>query len=299
MPCYHPLDAWRNASGVSFRPTPDSQNIQLPCGRCIGCRLERSRQWALRLTHELRFHEQSSFVTLTYAPEHLPPGGSLRLKDFQDFMKRLRKGVYPQKLRFFHAGEYGEKNSRPHYHAILFGVDFMENRKSIKTTDRGDTTWESPLLSTLWPFGTHQVGSVTFESCAYTARYICKKITGPNAASHYERIDPLTGEIFNLSPEYATMSRRPGIGTLHFQKFGSDIYPADECISRGHPSKPPKFYDRQLEKSDPALYALIKENRECALEVSPKGERSPSRLHVRETVKKAQIGSLKRKYELG
>lgn len=298
MPCFHPISAWRSASGVVFRPTVDASPFQLPCGRCIGCRLEKSRQWALRLTHEARFHDQTSFVTLTYKPEHLPPGGTLVLKDFQDFMKRLRKSC-DKPLRFFHAGEYGERRGRPHYHAIFFGEDFADGAYDVETTDRGDRVWSSPLLDRLWPSGINRVGSLTFESCAYVARYVTKKISGPSARPHYERVDEATGEVFSLKPEYATMSRRPGIGALHAERYLSDIYPSDECVSRGHPSKPPKFYDKVLEKLDPELYALVKDDRECALAVSDKRDRTPRRLDDREFVKLAQLSSLKRRYEIG
>jgi len=298
MPCYHPISAYRTSSGVYFHDVINSSPIKLPCGRCIGCRLERSRQWAVRLVHEKRFHEESAFITLTYDDEHLPEGGSLNVKHFQDFMKRLRDRLGYAKLRFFHAGEYGEKFGRPHYHAIIFGHSFMDDAREIKTTDRGDRTWVSPLLLSTWPHGINRVGEATFESAAYVARYITKKVTGSRAASHYERTDPRTGEIFSLKPEYCTMSRRPGIGALHVTELAHEIYPRDEIISRGHPSKPPRFYDKYLEKLDPEAYALLKENRECALALSPIEERSPHRLSVKETVKLAKIGQLKRNYEI-
>lgn len=299
MPCYHPISAWRNAKGVSFIPNMDGHPIRLPCGRCIGCRLERSRQWAVRLVHENRFHDESAFITLTYDENHLPRDGSLDIKHFQDFMKRLRKFLHPRKVRFFHAGEYGEKFGRPHYHAIIFGASFREGGTLVEVSDRGDTTWSSPDLGRLWPFGINRVGEVSFESCAYVARYVTKKVNGDRAKSHYERVDPVTGECFRVAPEYATMSRRPGIGATHFGRYAREIYPCDEVISRGFPSKPPKFYDRLLEKSDPSLYALVKDNRECALSLSPVSERSPRRIAVRETCKLAQIGHLSRRYEIG
>lgn len=299
MPCYHPIDAWRSASGIRFHPIIDAQQIRLPCGRCIGCRLERSRQWAVRLVHEKRFHDESAFITLTYDEGHLPRDGSLNVKHFQDFMKRLRKRVEYTKLRFFHAGEYGEKRGRPHYHAIIFGVSFLEGATEFDVSDRGDRTWRSPLLSEVWPFGLNRVGDVTFESCAYVARYITKKVTGPAAVAHYERICDRTGEVFRLKPEYCTMSRRPGIGALHFEKYAREIYPRDEVVARGHLSKPPKFYDRCLEKVDPALYAQVKDERECALMLAPIQDRTADRLAIREAVKLAQIGHLSRRYEIG
>lgn len=282
-----------------FRIVPDSSEIKLPCSRCIGCKLERSRQWAVRLLHENKQHERSSFITLTYSEAHLPKDGSLNLKHFQDFMKRLRKLEGSNKIRFFHAGEYGEKRGRPHYHAIIFGQDFKADAYETKLTDLGDTTWKSKTLDQLWPFGSNYVGDVTFESAAYVARYITKKITGRQAYATgcYEKVNYFTGEVFELKPEYATMSRRPGIGALHFKKYHADIYPSDQCVVRGHPSKPPKFYDKLLEKSDPESYLLLKEQRECALTSSPGHDRTPERLEVRERVKKAQIKALVRKYE--
>lgn len=301
MPCYHPIRAWRSPRGVAFKPTPDSKDIQLPCGRCIGCRLERSRQWALRLEHEKKFHDQSSFITLTYDEHHVPRDGSLNVKHFQDFMKRLRKwkhSVDGGKIRFFHAGEYGEKKGRPHYHAILFGHSFEEEAYDSETNDRGDKTWSSRELDRLWTDGMSRIGAVTFESAAYVARYVTKKISGRAAEGHYQRICETTGEIFSLKPEYATMSRRPGIGALHFEKYHQDIYPHDQCVVRGHPTKPPRFYDKQLEKINPVAYQDLKDQREHALALAPKQDRTDARLHVRETVKLAQIGQLKRKYEI-
>jgi len=301
VPCYHPIDAWLSAKGVFFRDTVDSKQIKLPCGRCIGCRLERSRQWALRLTHEQRFHTESSFITLTYSEEHLPKDGSLDFKHFQDFMKRFRFSVSPKKIRFFHAGEYGEKKGRPHYHAIIFGESFDSTKEvyDLETNHQGDKTWSSKKLDELWPFGMARIGAVTFESAAYVARYCTKKKTGQEAQSHYERICEATGEIFRLKPEYATMSRRPGIGALHFEKYHQSIYPSDECVSRGHPSKPPKFYDKMLEKTNPEAYLLLKDQRECALSLAPKKDKTPERLACRERVKVAQISTLKRNYEIG
>ena len=159
MPCYHPIDAWHSSRGVTFVDTVDSKKIKLPCGRCIGCRLERSRQWAVRLVHEKRFHSRSSFITLTYAPEHMPRDGSLNLEHFQKFLKRLRKWRGdPKSIRFFHAGEYGEKRGRPHYHAIIFGEDFRDQMRDVERSDRGDVTWRSPQLDRLWPFGLNRVG---------------------------------------------------------------------------------------------------------------------------------------------
>jgi hypothetical protein len=108
----------RNKKGVDG-------TLELPCGQCIGCRLERSRQWAMRCLHESSLYDRNAFVTLTYDDEHLPPGGSLNYPDFQRFMKRLRKNS-KSPIRFYMGGEYGESTLRPHFHVCLFGYDFPD-----------------------------------------------------------------------------------------------------------------------------------------------------------------------------
>lgn len=303
MPCYFPIRAYRSPKEVAFYPIPDSSQIQLPCGRCIGCRLERSRQWAVRLVHENRLHECSSFITLTYRDDKLPPGGSLRIKDFQDFMKRFRKDQ-GTRLRFFHCGEYGEKRRRPHYHAIIFGESFDDwgDCYDVERAAKGDIdyiTWSSRRLDRLWPFGLNRVGRVTFESCAYVARYVTKKITGPAARVAYDVVDYTTGEVTELAPEYATMSRRPGIGAGHFEKYWKHIYSRDEIAINGKLCKPPRFYDRCLEKKDRIAFLNLKDCRESALMAAPKYDRTDERLAEREVVKQAQIRALRRNYEIG
>ena len=166
------------------------QPEKLPCGQCVGCRLERSRQWAIRCMHEAQMHEDNCFITLTFNPESLDDRSnpwSLDVRDFQLFMKRLRK-KYGAGIRFYHCGEYGELNKRPHYHACIFGFDFPDKRL-WKVTNSGHRLYISESLDELWPFGFCTIGNVTFESAAYVARYIMKKVNGDAAADHYEWID--------------------------------------------------------------------------------------------------------------
>lgn len=207
MPCYKPLDAWRplNSTGskklvFSYHPArcgsvmPD---LKVPCGRCVGCRLERSRQWAIRCVHEAQLHKNNCFITLTYdkakLPERepgLPPADiSLHYPDFQKFMKRLRF-KYGEGIRFYMCGEYGEKLGRPHFHACIFGHDFSD-KKVWKKTDSGSIIYRSAELEELWPYGFSSVGDVNFESAAYVARYIMKKISGEAAESHYRFFRPI------------------------------------------------------------------------------------------------------------
>ncbi|WNK15076.1 MAG: replication initiator protein [Microvirus sp.] len=280
MPCYHPLTGYQSADGqVHFveRSGPDHvRTLSLPCGRCIGCRLERTRQWAVRCMHEAKVHDQNCFVTLTYDDAHLP-GPSLVYADFQRFMKRLRKAM--GRTRFFMCGEYGPELGRPHFHAILFGINFAD-RKPWKKTDSGGLLYRSSLLEKLWPFGFSTIGAVTFESAAYVAGYCSKKITGDLADVHYKRLDPDTGELVQLEPEFGHMSLKPGIGAGWIDKWSADVYPRDQVIVRGRPAKPPRFYDkRQDEETMEAVkFARATRGRERY------ADNTPERLLVREQV---------------
>lgn len=297
MPCYHPISAWqllnvKTANGkptISFknpyaRPSASRVGIQVPCGQCIGCRLERSRQWAMRCVHEAYGHDDNAFITLTYAPEHVPPDGSLIKSHFQKFMKRLRKAISPKLVRFFHCGEYGEKNQRPHYHACLFGYDFPD--KILYTIRDECRLYRSPMLEKLWPFGFATVGDVTFESAAYVARYITKKITGDLAEQHYQ------GRL----PEYTTMSRRPGIGQYWYQNFKGDVFPCDNVVIRGKVMKPPRYYDKQLEVENLELHSKIKLDRKTKV-LQNAADNTTARLASKETCKKQQFQQLKRGLE--
>lgn len=293
MPCFRPLKGYRSATvnpdtgkrSIVFNPRHGFVDlpVDVPCGQCIGCRLERSRQWAIRCVHENSLHEESCFITLTYDDENLPEGGSLRLKDWQDFMKRLRK-AHGTGIRFFHCGEYGERFARPHYHAVLFGFDFSD--KTVWKSRRGNTTWRSKELERLWPWGISEIGAVTFESAAYVARYIMKKQTGPKAEDHYG----------GRKPEYTTMSRRPGIGKNWIEKWVSDVYPRDKVVMRGKEMKPPKFYDTHFELAYPSEFATIKARRK-ANAVKKQEHDSIERLAVREECATQRAKRLIRSYE--
>lgn len=165
-------------------------------------------------------------------------------------MKRLRKRRGP--TRFFMCGEYGGQNWRPHFHACLFGV-FFEDRE-IFSTREGVTLWTSDSLSALWPHGFATFGAVTFESAAYVARYVVKKVNGDASASHYQVCDPDTGELHPVKPEFGQMSRRPGIGQPWFERFYSDVFNFDSVILPGGVKvRPPRYYRDLLDKIDPDL----------------------------------------------
>ncbi|QXP08379.1 MAG: replication initiator protein [Arizlama microvirus] len=286
MPCYHPIEVPRRGH--------TDLTVQVACGRCIGCRLDKSRDWATRCVHEASLHEDSCFVTLTYSDEKLPPGGSLRPRDFTLFMKRLRKARSASRIRFFHCGEYGERTARPHYHALLFGVSFPDKR----TCSKGDfPLYSSQELDKLWGHGTCTIGALTHQSAAYCARYVMKKVSGDLAPDHYRYTDPATGEVFDLHHEYATMSRRPGLGHDWVHKFMDEVYHGDFVATKDGGQVPvPVYYDNELRRTDPDRLERIKKQR-FARAISPKerANSTPRRLAVREEVKKSAISQLRRK----
>lgn len=270
--CTKPLQAWygKELTRLGKRPMvfshtnaedPDSP-VSLPCGQCMACRLERSRQWAIRCMHEASLYENNCFITLTFNPEELEKRDkpwSLDVRDYQLFMKRLRK-KYGDGIRFFHCGEYGSHGGRPHYHACLFNFDFPDKR--LWQMVNGNRLYVSDALSELWPYGFSTIGEVTFESAAYVARYIMKKVTGDAAEDHYQFVDSKTGEfLYDKKPEYTTMSRRPGIAKGWFEKYQTDVYPKDFITVNGKKCRPPKFYDKILEQTRPFEFDEVKEKR--------------------------------------
>lgn len=259
--------------------------LELACGQCVGCRLERKRWWAIRCVHEAKMHERSCFLTLTYDNEHLPEDHSLDVSHWQKFAKRLRKKLGP--FRFMHCGEYGDETHRPHYHALIFGHDFSEDSVPLRTNN-AQPLRASATLQELWPHGFASIGQVTFDSAAYVASYCTKKKTGEQSESEYERLDPETGEVWSVKPEYATMSRRPGLGTSFFEKYCSDIYPDNFVEINGQKFKPPAFYDELLKKRNPELAQKMKEQRRKTVR-DQADNHTPERLAVREKVAKARL----------
>jgi len=267
--------------------------MPIPCGRCIGCKLERSRQWAVRVMHEASLHLDNSFVSLTYSDEHLPERGVLVHEHFQKFVRALRKFFGARSLSYFMCGEYGETKGRPHYHAALFGVWFPDQVRRKEGAD-GSPLYQSPTLDRLWGKGECLIGAVTFESAAYIARYCTKKLDGDRAVE-YERIDPETGEVYLLPREYMRCSTDPAIGKRWFERFGAEVCASDAVVARGFESKPPRYYDKLRERVDPKGFGVVRAARAAGAQSDEAWANSkPSRLQVREAVKKAQFSTLKR-----
>jgi len=310
--CVKTLSAWKlgklpnGKSNITFTAPPRGKGefLQLPCGQCIECRLERSRIWAIRCMHEASLYENNCFITLTFNDENLDSHLSLQKSSFQKFMKRLRKHLskkdtspagdsiqQAKRVRYFHAGEYGEEFGRPHHHAILFNYDFPD--KTFKIHRRGFNYYESETLSKLWPFGFHEITNVSFETCAYVARYVCKKINGPAADDHYSITDE-QGNFHKRLPEFSTQSRRPGIGREWYEKFKhTDVWAHDKIHIRGNKfTSPPRYYANQYEITNPSDYEKIKLKRQEKLKNNP--EMQWEKQDARNIIKTAQNKFLKR-----
>lgn len=259
--------------GITFQRNLSFSGIpmELPCGRCMGCRLEHSRQWAIRCMHESAMHEENVFLTVTYDDKSLPSGGTLVREHPQLFLKRLRDAVSPKRFRFYGCGEYGERSARPHYHFILFGIDFPDKR-FYKMANSGEKLFNSEFIYKYWDYGFNVLGDVTFDSCAYVARYVTSKISGDPAEAHY------AGRL----PEFSMMSRRPGIASAWFDKYGHHAYQWDSVVMNAREVRPPRFYDTRYElvDSDHLLRLKAVRRRKALLT----GDNSSARRHVKEDV---------------
>jgi len=213
----------------------------------MDCRLDYSRTWAIRISHEASMHEDNCFLTLTYDDAHLPPTGSLSKHDCQLFMKKLRHRI-PTKIRFFLAGEYSPELERPHYHVCLMNCPLPDPRRVAPSKKTKHPLFEHDLIDESWPHGMARFGELTFKSASYVASYCTKKLTGPDAVWYHGR-----------QPEFSLMSRNPGIGSGWFDRYHRDVFPSDELIVRGKPSKPPRYY---LERLPDDLKERVKDKRQ-------------------------------------
>jgi len=233
----------------------------VPCGKCIGCKTDKAREWAARCYHESKLHKHSYFVTLTYDDNNLPQGGTLLKEHIQDFIKALRQKIQPIKIRYYLAGEYGEKLSRPHYHILLFGYNFPDRVLFSRNNKAGQELYQSEELTGLWKRGHSTIGNLDFSSAKYVAGYTAKKITGDKADNHY------SGRI----PEFAMMSKRPGIGHDWIMKYTSDVYPKDYFHIQGIRHRPSRYYDSLIEKTNPKKIKKVKEKRQAVSKEKDKG----------------------------
>lgn len=273
MSCYRPLLGVQdgvNPSGkphISVKPhgtdpAPFEQSgfetMPIRCGQCIGCRIDYSREWANRLILELQDHDQylCHFVTLTYDDSSLndrcfvigeddQPHYSLNKRDLQLFMKRLRNRV-GSGVRFYAVGEYGDQSQRPHYHLILFNCPLSDyDSKLIGKSKLGFEYRSSSLLERVWPYGYNIIAPVTWESCAYTARYMMKKLKGDSRHVY---------DYFGVEKPFSVASRKPGLGKAYYENHSDLSEVAYWSIAAGDSSKhvpPPAYFKRLFEKDQP------------------------------------------------
>lgn len=268
MPCFNPQLAWRsrtfNENGkrpLVFSPSKalTDQEYRIPCGYCIGCKLEQSRQWAMRCVHEASLYKHNCFITLTYADKNLPPGGSLVLRDLQLFMKRLRDKNKDHKIRFYGCGEYGRDLGRPHYHVCLFNHDFDDKQPLMLKGKTG--LFYSVKLDETWNLGFSTIAELNIKTARYAAKYASKVIKGNLAPMHYQ----------GRAPEFQVMSRRPGLGYDWLSKYKGDIYPKDYVHVDGIRMNSTRYYDMQYQKMNPKGLETIKEKRRDAAMAADEG----------------------------
>lgn len=244
----------------------------IPCGQCIGCRLDYSREWANRCAMEAKLHEHNWFLTLTYNDEHLPMkdfaeangkiyprrddwAGTLEKSDLQKFFKRLRKrGI---SVRYLACGEYGGQGARPHYHAILFGSEFDSDTFYNARYVNNNLYWQNKVIESCWQLGYSYIGEANWNTMAYVARYVVKKQRGQYAADYYaER---------GQEPEFLVSSRRPAIGQEYYNLHADEIYRDDKILlhntSGNFYAKPPRYFDKLRCKYDDHAIDDLKEAR--------------------------------------
>lgn len=267
-----------NSKDFDEKYSSDAYEIfSVPCSKCLGCRTRRASDWAVRSVHELKYHKESCFLTLTYDNDHLPDGSFLRISDFQNFMKRLRKYIYSttgKLVRYLACGEYGSRRGRPHYHLILFGYDFTDkvvhsSSPAKKKSKSKSILYTSEILNKIWSNGKCMIGSATKESAGYVARYILKKrsqpsySTGPWTTKRKIQFDndyyAATGDTryFRYPREFITMSRAYGLGFRFFMEYFKDMYPKDFLVEDDSRVPIPRFYDKLLERYFPELYERV------------------------------------------
>jgi len=244
MHCPFPRSVGFHADGKTLSWSPKHHNkeyatFQLPCGKCIACRLDYARQWAIRCVHESKMHERNCFVTLTYSDENLK-SPTLVYSDFQKFMKKLRK-LQDDPIGVFVTGEYGEKTKRPHWHCILFNYEPTDGLHS-RTTVQGHRVYTSALLDRTWGYGLTEYGAVSFDSAGYCARYAAKKLVHGKDQDHdYHPI--------------SKKSSKHAIGKKFLEKFWPDVFNSGQIVlDNGKTCSIPRYYEKWFKENHPEEY---------------------------------------------
>lgn len=259
---------------------------EIPCGQCMECRINSSKQLAQRALAESTMHNENYFITLTYDDEHLPlaytvsrktgdPGlySVLVRKHYDDFVKKLRRyfeyyfGITG--IMLFPCGEYGSESGRAHFHFIAFGLPLslitdptkkLQYFKDISLSGRHYEYLICPLIEDLWDKGFVTIGEVNWETCAYVARYVTKKMIGKSEKEYLSYCEQL-----NVPPqprEFHGAPKRPGMGLRYYEEHKDDIYRIDKVVlPGGKVSQPCYYYDKKYDVDNPELMALTKEQR--------------------------------------
>jgi hypothetical protein len=254
MACNKPIKGWYSRNGGFTLKSSEAyldMPMQVPCGQCMGCRIAKTADWATRIIQESQLWEENAFITLTYDDENLPKDLGLHVEHVQLFMKRLRKYLEPQKIRYYLCGEYGDNTWRPHYHAIIFNY-WPEDIKHYKTTSYGKL-YNSEKLEKLWQMGFVVIGEVTYETASYTASYVTKKLSGMDVANTDARF-----KYRNRTPEFALMSRRPGIGIEWYKEHKDITFHHNSVVVNGFERVPPQYYKRKFKEENPKRAQEIK-----------------------------------------
>lgn len=235
MSCLYPLTCWRgkpNEKGkrpIVFRRADSYQvkpgedvSLQVPCGKCLGCKADEAMSWAIRCHNEASLHKQSCFVTLTYNDENLPP--TLVKRDLQNFFRHIRD--QGQKIRYLACGEYGDSTNRPHYHACIFGTDFRNGTEFSVN----DELYAVPGVSEIWGKGNVLLAEFNMATACYTAGYVVKK--------NREKKDD----------SFRIMSRRPGLGVEWLAKHWPDVLRTKSIVVEGKELPCPPSYIRKAQE---------------------------------------------------
>ena len=218
----------------------------IPCGICSECLKKNALEWATRIQCETKVHEECYFVTYTYDDEHLPNPPILDTEIISIINKRLKSKLKwnnkNSEFRFYGCGEYGSQTARPHYHVIYFSLP-LDDLRFHSVTENGDILYTSEFLQSVWPYGFVWIGSVTVASAAYVAHYCDKKkvLTSREKKALLEK---------GIVPEFARMSRNPGIGSNAteemFEKIKNEI---SVTLSHGQTVSVPKYYLNRYKKT--------------------------------------------------
>lgn len=265
MACFHPMKAYKIDEGITFKLPKYGyyEELKIPCGKCIGCKLDHANDWATRCWCEMQSWKNNCFVTLTYNDENLPDGGYLSKEDIQKFLKRLRyyetgieewenpqNGKTEKPIRYLLCGEYGPNGTRrAHYHLLIFNWK-PEKLKFYKENHNGDKLYTSKQINEIWGKGFATIGELNYKSACYVARYCTKKMF--NNIKHAEL------KKMEIQPEFILMSRNGGIGIKHWKQYKKEILKREGILikikDKVKNKRIPKYYERKYKEENEKQY---------------------------------------------